>query len=435
MNQLGPKKDIYDKILLMYSGGLDTSCMIKWLQEKYKSKIYTFTADLGQEFADPSRFEEIEENAFNLGVENHHIVDLKEVFVNEYIFPTIKANGLYQGVYPLSTAIGRPLIAIEAIKIAKKEQIDVIAHGCTGKGNDQIRFNVTIKAFDPNIEILQPLIEWNMGRDEEIKFAERHGIPIKKQNQKYSVDENLFGRSAECDILEYPEIEPPEDCFAWTTSPENAPDTAQYIQIDFEKGIPVGLNGERLHGVELIRQLHKIGCRHGIGRVNHIEDRAIGLKSREVYEIPAALILIKAHKDLEKYVCTKHENSFKTIIDQRWTELIYEGLWVDPLRDALEAFINTVNEKVTGNVKLKLFKGGVSVISRESPYGLYDLNLATYDTKSTFNQKFSYGFIPLWGLQSEIGFQVKNTIKSLEEKGSNSQLNLIKNQNIAKKKK
>ncbi|MBY8984709.1 MAG: argininosuccinate synthase [Candidatus Lokiarchaeota archaeon] len=435
MNQLGPKKDIYDKILLMYSGGLDTSCMIKWLQEKYKSKIYTFTADLGQEFADPSRFEEIEEKAFNLGVENHHIVDLKEVFVNEYIFPTIKANGLYQGVYPLSTAIGRPLIAIEAIKIAKKEQIDVIAHGCTGKGNDQIRFNVTIKAFDPNIEILQPLIEWNMGRDEEIKFAERHGIPIKKQNQKYSVDENLFGRSAECDILEYPEIEPPEDCFAWTTSPENAPDTAQYIQIDFEKGIPVGLNGERLHGVELIRQLHKIGCRHGIGRVNHIEDRAIGLKSREVYEIPAALILIKAHKDLEKYVCTKHENSFKTIIDQRWTELIYEGLWVDPLRDALEAFINTVNEKVTGNVKLKLFKGGVSVISRESPYGLYDLNLATYDTKSTFNQKFSYGFIPLWGLQSEIGFQVKNTIKSLEEKGSNSQLNLIKNQNIAQKKK
>jgi argininosuccinate synthase len=260
-----------------------------------------------------------------------------------------------------------------------------------------------------------------MGRDEEIKFAERHGIMIKKQNQKYSVDENLFGRSAECDILEYPEIEPPEDCFAWTTTPENAPDIPQYIQIDFEKGVPVGLNGERINGVELIKNLHHIGCRHGIGRVNHIEDRAIGLKSREVYEIPAALILIKAHKDLEKYVCTKHENSFKTMIDQRWTELVYEGLWVDPLRDALEAFINTVNQKVTGNVKIKLFKGGLSIVSRESPFGLYDLNLATYDTKSTFNQKFSYGFIPLWGLQSETGFQVKKMVKSLEVNESNSQ--------------
>jgi len=433
MNELGPKKEVYDKILLMYSGGLDTSCMVKWLQEQYKSKVYTFTADLGQELADPSRFKEIEEKAYNLGVERHYTMDLKEVFVNDYIFPTIKANGLYQGVYPLSTAIGRPLIAIEALKIANQEKIDVIAHGCTGKGNDQIRFNVTLKAFDPNIEILQPLIEWDMGRDEEIKYAEYHGIPIKKQNLKYSIDENLFGRSAECDILEHPEIEPPEDCYAWTTLPENAPNTPQYIQVDFEKGDPVGLNGELMNGVELIRELHKIGCRHGIGRVNHIEDRAIGLKSREVYEIPTALILIKAHKDLEKYVCTKHENSFKTIIDQRWTELVYEGLWVDPLRDALEAFINVVNQKVTGNVKLKLFKGGVSVISRESPYGLYDLNLATYDTKSTFNQKFSYGFIPLWGLQSEIGFQVKNTVKSLEENGSNSQLNLIKNRNIAKK--
>ena len=421
MSQLGPKKDVYDKILLMFSGGLDTSCMIKWLQENYKSKIYTFTADLGQEFVDPSRFEDIEKKAYSLGVEKHYTIDLKDVFVKEYIFPTIKANGLYQGVYPLSTAIGRPLIAIEAIKIANQEQIDVIAHGCTGKGNDQIRFNVTIKAFDPNIEILQPLIEWNMGRDEEIIFAEQHGISIKKQNQKYSVDENLFGRSAECDILERPEIEPPEDCFAWTTNPESAPDTPQYIQIDFKKGIPIGLNGEIINSVELIRNLHNIGCKHGIGRVNHIEDRAIGLKSREVYEIPAALILIKAHKDLEKYVCTKHENSFKTIIDQRWTELVYEGLWVDPLRDALEAFINVINQKVTGNVKLKLFKGRVSVISRESPYGLYDLNLITYDTKSTFNQKLAYGFIPLWGLQSEIGFQIKKKIKSLEENDSKSQ--------------
>jgi len=426
LNQLGPKKDEYDKILLMYSGGLDTSCMINWLQEKYKSKIYTFTADLGQEFADPSRFEEIEEKAYDLGIIKHYTINLKEEFVNEYLFPTIKANGLYQGVYPLSTAVGRPLIAIEAIKIAKQEKIEAIAHGCTGKGNDQIRFNVTIRAYAPNIEILQPLIEWNMGRDEEIKYALHHGIPIKKQNQKYSIDENLFGRSVECDILEHPEIEPPEDCYAWTTAPENAPDNVEYIQINFEKGVPVGLNGEKINGVDLIKKLHIIGCRHGIGRVNHMEDRAIGLKSREVYEVPAALIIIKAHKDLEKYVCTKHENSFKAMVDQRWTELSYEGLWVDPLRDALEAFINVMNQKVTGNVKMKLFKGNASVVSRESPYGLYNLNLATYDTSSTFNQKFSYGFIPLWGLQSEIGFQVKNTIKSLERYTKKTQVEIIK---------
>ncbi|MHA2397561.1 MAG: argininosuccinate synthase [Promethearchaeota archaeon] len=433
MSQLGPKKEKYEKILLMYSGGLDTSCMIKWLQEKYEAKVYTFTADLGQEFADPSRFETIEEKANNLGVVKHYLLDLKERFVNEYVFPTIKANGLYQGIYPLSTAIGRPLIAIEAINIAKKEKIEAIAHGCTGKGNDQIRFNVTIRAYAPNIEILQPLIEWNMGRDQEIEYAKLHGIPIKKQNQKYSIDENLFGRSAECDILEHPDIEPPEDCNEWTTPPEDTPNIPEYVQITFEKGAPVGLNGKNLKGVDLIRELHMIGCKHGIGRVNHMEDRAIGLKSREVYEVPAALILIKAHKDLEKYVCTKHENSFKTMIDQRWTELAYEGLWIDPLREALEAFINTVNEKVTGSVKLKLFKGNVSVVSRESPYGLYNLNLATYDTESTFNQKLSYGFIPLWGLQSEIGFQVKNALKLLKKQKNQPSEEVISYEYIKKK--
>ncbi len=348
MNELGPKKETYEKILLLYSGGLDTSCMVKWLQEKYKAQIYTFTADLGQEFGDPSRFKDIEEKAYLLGVIKHFTIDLKEKFVSEYVFPTIKANGLYQGIYPLSTAVGRPLIAIEAIKIAKQENIGIIAHGCTGKGNDQIRFNVTIRAYAPDIEVLQPLIEWNMGRDQEIKYAQQHGIPIKAQYKKYSIDENLFGRSAECDILEHPEIEPPEDCNAWTTPPEKAPDIPEYIQINFEEGVPIGLNGKIIYPVEILRELHNIGCKHGIGRVNHMEDRAIGLKSREVYEIPAALILIKAHKDLEKFVCTKHENSFKTSVDQRWTEIAYEGLWVDPLRDSLEAFINTVNQKVYG---------------------------------------------------------------------------------------
>jgi len=411
MSKLGPKKEKYNKILLMYSGGLDTSCMIKWLQETYNAEIYTFTADLGQEFSDPSRFQEIEKKAYNLGAVKHFTVDLKEKFVEEYIFPTIKANGLYQGVYPLSTAVGRPLIAIEAIKIAKKEGISAVAHGCTGKGNDQIRINITANAYAPEIEVLQPLIEWNMGRDEELKYAERHGIPISNQNKKYSTDENLFGRSAECDILEHPEIEPPEDSKEWTIAPEKAPDKPEYITINFEEGLPVGLNGEKMNSVELIRELHKIGCKHGVGRIEHMEDRAIGLKSRETYEVPAALILIKSHKDLEKYVCTKHENSFKTIVDQKWTELAYEGLWVDPLREALEAFINEVNKKVTGSVKVKLFKGAAEVVARESPYGIYDLNLSTYDTKSSFNQRLSYGFIPLWGLQSRMGFIIKKKVE------------------------
>jgi len=408
---LGSKKQSYSKILLMYSGGLDTSIILKWLQETYNAEVYTFTADLGQEFADPTRFREIEEKAEKLGTIKHYTVDLKEVFVNEYIFPVIKANGLYQGIYPLSTAVGRPLIAIEAIKIAKKEEIPVIAHGCTGKGNDQIRFNVTAKAYAPDIEILQPLIEWNMGRDEEMKYAEQHGIPIPNQNKKYSVDENLFGRSVECDILDHPEIEPPEDSKVWTKNPKNAPNTPETININFEEGIPIGLNGERMSGVQVLRELHELGCKHGVGRIEHMEDRAIGLKSRETYEVPAALILIKAHKDLEKYVCTKHENSFKSIVDQRWTELTYEGLWVDPLRDSLQAFIDEINKKVIGSVKLKLFKGSANVVARESPYGIYNLNLATYDARSSFDQKLSYGFIPLWGLQSRMGFITKKKLE------------------------
>ncbi len=385
--------------------------MLKWLQETYNAKVITFTADLGQEFADPTRFKDIEEKAYKLGAIKHYTVDLKDEFVKNYIFPTIKANGLYQGEYPLSTAVGRPLIAIEAVKIAKKEGADAVAHGCTGRGNDQVRINITCIAYAPELECLQPLIEWGMGRDDELKYAEKHGIPISKQNVKYSTDENLFGRSTECDILEHPEIEAPEDSKEWTTAPEKAPNEPEYVKIDFEKGVPVALNDKKLDGVSLIGELHAIGCKHGVGRIDHMEDRTIGLKSRETYECPAAMVLIKAHKDLEKYVCTKHENSFKTTVDQKWTELAYEGLWVDPLKDALEAFINEINKKVSGWVKVKLFKGNISVVARDSEYGLYDLKLATYDTDSKFDQKLSYGFIPLHGMQSQMAFQIKKKIE------------------------
>mgnify|MGYP006290504617 FL=1 len=396
-----------EKIVLMYSGGLDTSCMLKWLQENYGAKVITFTADLGQEMEDPSRFKEIEEKAYKLGVEKHITLDLKEEFVKEYIFPTIKANGLYQGVYPLSTAVGRPLIAKYAVKIAKENGADAIAHGCTGKGNDQVRMNITAAAYDPDIEILMPMIEWGMGRADEIEYAKQHEIPISNANKKYSTDENLFGRSCECDILEHPEEIAPEDAKAWTVNPKNAPDEEEIITIGFEKGIPVSLNGESLDPVEIIMKVHKLGAKHGVGRLDHMEDRTVGLKSRETYETPAATILIMAHKDLEKYVSTKHENSFKTLVDQEWTELAYEGLWIDPLREALDAFIDKVNEKVTGWVKVSLYKGNAKVVARESKNALYNLNLATYSTESQFDEKASAGFIKLHGLQSRMAFRLK----------------------------
>ncbi|MFX0101400.1 MAG: argininosuccinate synthase [Candidatus Hodarchaeota archaeon] len=400
-----------NKIVLMYSGGLDTSCMLKWLQETYNAKVISFTANLGQEKEDPTRFKDIEKKAYDLGVEKHFTVDLREEFVRNYLFPTIKANGLYQGIYPLSTAVGRPLIAKYAVKIAKDEGADAVAHGCTGKGNDQVRLNVTAQAYAPDLKVLMPLVEWGMmgiGREEEVEYAKKHGIPVSGAAKKYSIDENMFGRSVECGILEHPNEIAPEDAFAWTTNPVDAPNEPEIVQIDFDKGIPVGLNGRVIDPIKLIEELHSLGCKHGVGRVDHLEDRTVGLKSRETYEVPAAWILINAHKDLEKYVCTKHENAFKPIIDQRWTELVYQGLWVDPLREALEAFIDSVNQKVTGWVKVQLYKGNAKIVARESPYALYDLNLATYDKESKFDEQAAEGFIKLHGLASRMGFRLKH---------------------------
>lgn len=404
------KKEI-NKIVLMYSGGLDTSCMLKWLQETYDAKVISFTANLGQEKEDPTRFQDIEKKAYDLGVEKHYTIDLREEFVRDYLFPTIKANGLYQGIYPLSTAVGRPLIAKYAVKIAKEEGADAVAHGCTGKGNDQVRLNVTAQAYAPDLKILMPLVEWGMmgiGREEEVEYAKEHGIAVSTAAKKYSIDENMFGRSIECGILEHPDEIAPEDAFMWTTNPVDAPNEPEIVKISFDKGIPVGLNDKVIDPIDLIEELHVLGCKHGVGRVDHLEDRTVGLKSRETYEVPAAWILIKAHQDLEKYVCTKHENSFKPIIDQRWTEMVYQGLWVDPLREALEAFIDSVNQKITGWVKVQLFKGSAKVLARESPYALYDLNLATYGKESKFDEKAAEGFIKLHGLASRMGFRLKH---------------------------
>ena len=390
-------------ILLAYSGGLDTSTLIKWLQEKYQTDLITVTIDLGQQ----KELREIEEKAKNLGVTRHYSIDAKEEFVTTYIFPAIKANALYEGKYPVSTALSRPLIALKLVETAKKEGATLVAHGCTGKGNDQVRFDVTIKALAPDLKVLAPVREWGLTRDEELEFARTRGIPVSQEASIYSIDQNLWGRSIECGPLENPEQEPPEAVFEWTTAPEKAPDKPEYLTIDFEKGVPSALNGEVLPPVTLIQKINKIAGKHGIGRIDHIEDRLIGIKSREVYECPAATVLLEAHKDLEKLVLTRHEILFKQQIDTHWTFLVYTGLWMDPLRDAIEAFINTTQERVCGKCKIKLYKGGVHVVGRASPVSLYDLNLATYNISSSFEQSSSAGFIQLWGLPTRVSAALK----------------------------
>ncbi|MCP4763346.1 MAG: argininosuccinate synthase [archaeon] len=407
------KKEEIKKVCLMYSGGLDTSCMLKWIQDEYNAQIVTFTADLGQEMVDPSRFKKIEEKAKKAGAVATYTVDMRDEFVNDYLVPVIKANGYYQGTYPLSTAVGRYIIAKKVVEIAVKEGCDAVAHGSTGMGNDQVRFDVHVNALAPNMKIIRPIIEWGMGRNDEIKYAAENNIEIDSQYKKYSIDENLFGRSTECDILEHPDKIPPQDAIGWLNPPEKWPDEPEILKIGFKQGVPVSFNDKEMIPREVIEQAHSVGIKHGCGWIQSMEDRTVGLKSRETYELPAAEIIMSAHKALEKYVCTKHENSFKGIVDQKWTELAYEGLWVDPLMDALNAFINEVNVKVTGWAKVRVFKGKAEVVAQDSPYGIYSLKLATYDTSGTFNQRASYGFIELHSLTSRMGYQAKK--RALED--------------------
>jgi len=392
------------KIVLAYSGGLDTSVLIKWLQEKYDADVITVTLDVGQK----EDLKAIEEKALKLGVLKHYSIDAREEFARNYVFPAIKANALYEGKYPVSTALSRPLIASKLVEVAEKEGADAVAHGCTGKGNDQVRIEVSVKALNPNLKVIAPVREWNMTRDAEIEFAKKHGIPIPVDLDKpYSIDQNLWGRSIECGVLEYPEKEPPEDAFEWTLPPEKAPDKPEYLSIKFECGVPVALNGRSMGPVELIESLNEIAGRHGVGRIDHMEDRLVGIKSREVYECPAATVLIEAHKDLEKMVLTRHEILFKQHIDAEWAFLVYAGLWMEPLREDLEAFINKTQERVTGEVRVKLYKGGLWVVGRSSPYSLYDIHLATYNIDTTFNQASSAGFIELWGLPTRVAKAIK----------------------------
>ncbi|MEM2128932.1 MAG: argininosuccinate synthase [Candidatus Methanosuratincola sp.] len=390
------------KIALAYSGGLDTSVAIKWLSEKYGCKIVTVTVDVGQE----EDFRAIGEKALKVGAENHYTVDAKEEFIREYVFPSVKANGLYQGKYPVSTALSRPLIARKLIEIAHREGCDAVAHGCTGKGNDQLRIEISCRALDPTLKILAPTREWGMSRDQEVEYARKHGIPVSRAAKKYSIDQNLWGRSIESGPLENPWNSPEEDGWEWTTSPERAPDRPAVVELEFRNGVPVGIDGNEYPPVELVRRLNKVAGENGVGRIDHMEDRIVGIKSRETYECPAALTILEAHKDLEKLVLNRHELSFKRLVDEQWTFMVYAGFWDDPLREELDAFINKANERLDGKVKVKLYKGSMIVTGRESPNSVYDFRTATYDSSSTFDQSLSKGFVELWGLPTVVARKI-----------------------------
>ncbi len=384
-----------EKVVLAYSGGLDTSVMIKWLAEKHGFEVITLTVDVGQQ----EDLKAIEDKAKKIGSVKHYTIDAKKEFVEKFIFPAIKANALYEAKYPLSSALSRPLIATKLVEIAKKENASAVAHGCTGRGNDQVRFEITVEALAPDLQIIAPVREWKLTRTEEIAYAKKHGIPITPKKHSYSIDQNLWGRSIECGVLDDPEKEPPPDVFEWTVSPEEAPTKPEYVTIKFESGVPVAVNDKKLDPVELIMFMNKFAGKHGVGRIDHIEDRVVGLKSREVYECPAATCILEAHKDLEKLVLTRHELTFKQHVDTEWSWLVYSGLWVDPLRMDLEAFINNTQERVSGEVKLKLFKGNAFVVGRSSPFSLY------FEPK--YNQSIAQGFVKLWGLPSKASNLVK----------------------------
>ena len=383
-----------EKGILAFSGGLDTSVVIKYLQEEYNMDVITVTVDVGQ--GDDQK--KIEAKAKKLGVIKHYNIDARKEFVENFIFPSIKANALYQKKYCLATALARPLIAEKVLEVAKKEKVTALAHGCSGKGNDQVRFDITLRSGS-DLPIIAPIRDKNLDRVTELAFAKKHGIEIDSVAKRFSIDQNLWGRAIEGGVLEDPYSEPPDDAFIWVKT-KNLPDKPTYIEIKFEKGIPIAVDGKVLEPIKLIEYVNKKAGDAGVGIVDHIEDRVVGIKSREVYETPGAICLIEAHSDLEKMVHTKHENKFKSIIDDEWAYLAYSGLWQDPLKQDLDAFIQTSQKPVTGTVKLKLFKGSIRVVGRKSEYSLYSHKIATYGTESTFDQRLAKGFVELWGIQS-----------------------------------
>jgi argininosuccinate synthase len=396
------------RVLLLYSGGLDTSVMLKWIQDEYDAEVVCLTVNLGQPGED---YGVIEGKALKLGALECHVVDAREQFAREYVSPAIKANALYGGGYPLFTALGRPLIAKLAVDYARSSGCDTIAHGCTGKGNDQVRIEATIATLAPELKTIAPVRSWQMGREEEIAYAREHGIPVKGGTEAapYSIDDNLWGRSSEGRWIEDLGHAPEDDVFQLVTRPELAPDEPETIEVEFEAGVPVALNGEPMGLVELLEATAEIAARHGVGIVDHIEDRIVGLKVRDIYEVPAAAILLPAHEELERLVCTIHQNQFKPQLDHQWAYLVYAGLWWEPLREDLDSYMDAVNERVSGVIGLKLYKGHARVITRSSPNAVYDASLASFaQSGGLFSQTASPGFIELWSLQSRMAWRLRN---------------------------
>jgi argininosuccinate synthase len=396
------------RVLLLYSGGLDTSVMLHWIQEQYGAEIVTLTVELGQP---GENWDAVTAKAQDLGAIETLVVDAREEFAAEFVLPAIMANAVYGGGYPLFTALARPLIARLAVEVAREHGCDTIAHGCTGKGNDQVRIDSTIATLGPELRVLAPVREWQMGREEEIAYAREHRIPVTGGTEKppYSIDDNLWGRSSEGGAIEDLDRPTPDDVFQLVTRPEEAPDEPELIRIGFERGRPVSVNGDQLELVALIDRVSEIGCRHGIGIVDHIEDRIVGLKVRDLYEVPAATILLAAHADLEKLVSTIHQNNFKSSLDRHWAYLCYAGLWHEPLRENLDAYMESANEHVSGEITVKLFKGLASVVARTSPYALYDRTLASFgESGGEFSQRASPGFIELFSLQTRMAHRVRN---------------------------
>ncbi|MGG3887838.1 argininosuccinate synthase [Metabacillus fastidiosus] len=392
------------KVVLAYSGGLDTSVAIKWLQDQGYD-VVACCLDVGE--GKDTAF--VQQKALQVGAVESYMLDVKEEYANDYALIALQAHALYEGKYPLISALSRPLIAKKLVEVAEKEGAVAVAHGCTGKGNDQVRFEVAINALNPDLEVLAPVREWGWSREEEIEYASKHGIPIPiNLDSPYSIDQNLWGRSNECGILEDPWAAPPEGAYELTAPLEKTPDTPEIIEISFEQGVPVKINDTEYKLDELILKLNEIAGKHGVGRVDHVENRLVGIKSREVYECPGAMTLIKAHKELEDLTLVKEVAHFKPMIETKITELIYNGLWFSPLRGALEAFLKETQKYVTGTVRVKLFKGHAIVEGRKSEYSLYDEKLATYTTDDEFDHNAAVGFIKLWGLPTKVNSMVKN---------------------------
>jgi argininosuccinate synthase len=393
-----------EKVVLAYSGGLDTSVLVKWLQEKYGFDVIAVNIDVGNE----KDFTTVRQKALDIGAIESVVIDAKELFIKYFVFPALQADAIYEGQYPLATALTRPLMAKLLVDKARESKATTIVHGCTGKGNDQVRFEVSINALAPDIKILAPAREWKMTREEAIAYAKEHNIPIPVTvSSPYSIDECLWGKAIECGTLEDPWQEPPEDAFTMTVSSDKAPDKPQYIEIRFEKGVPVSIDSEEMDGVTLVTRMNDIAGKHGIGRIDHIEDRVVGIKSREIYEAPAATVLLQAHLALEAMTMSKGQLDFKQKVAREMSDLIYGGLWFSQLNRDLSAYVLSSQRYVTGEVRLKLYKGHSTVVGRKAPKSLYNLSLATYDVGDKFDQSASAGFIHLWGLPLKNQAQVQ----------------------------